>query len=270
MVDIPAEKMNGLKDFKIIDTHIHLGKYTGSFINTDYEDEQTRVFRSLNYDKIVFTHNSFFADLDQGMKNTLLFLKKNPDFAYAYVVYNPHYIEKSVKIIEDNFGKNNIIGVKIHPEDHQVYITDERYEKLWKIAVEKNIPVLSHTWNPNVASKLQKYADACLFENVIRKHPGLRVILGHAGAKDYYYHNVISMLKNNPGRQIFVDTAGDILYNGMLETFVKEIGSEKILFGTDSPWTDPVLTVSYVLESVISHRDRENIFYNNSAGLFGF
>jgi hypothetical protein len=292
-----------LKDFKIIDTHIHIGRYTSSFVNSSYEANQNDVVKNLNFKKIIFIHNSFFLDLDLGIKNTLDFLNKNTDFAYAYIVYNPHYIEKSLSLIDEYFGssnaaadlldpenapgknistenipaelfnnknllRNRIIGIKIHPEDHQVAITDKRYEKLWEAAVAKNIPVLSHTWNPNVASKYQKYADALLFEEVLIRHPELKIILGHAGAKDYYYYKVIDMMKKNNGKNLFVDIAGDIFYRGMLELFVRELGSAKILFGTDSPWADPLLTVLYVLDSKISIEDKENIFYNNAAALF--
>jgi hypothetical protein len=292
-----------LRDFKIIDTHIHVGKYTSSFVNSSYEKNQNTVAKSLNFKKIIFIHNSFFLDLDLGIKNTHDFLSKNPDFAYAYIVYNPHYIEKSLSLINECFGcsntaaellksgiapgknilpekisadifknknstKNRILGIKIHPEDHRVAITDKRYEKLWKAAVEKEIPVLSHTWNPNVASKFQKYADALLFDEVLSRNPELKIILGHAGAKDYYYFKVIDMMKKNSGKNLFVDIAGDIFYRGMLELFVRELGSTKILFGTDSPWADPLLTALYVLDSKISAEDKENIFYNNAAALF--
>jgi hypothetical protein len=292
-----------LKDFKVIDAHIHIGRYTSSFVNSSYEANQNDVVKSLNFKKIIFIHNSFFLDLDLGIKNTLDYLTNNPDFAYAYIVYNPHYIEKSLSLIDEYFGsintladllnpenapgkniatenipaelfnnknsiKNRIIGIKIHPEDHQVAITDKRYEELWKAAAEKNIPVLSHTWNPNVASRSQKYADALLFDEVISRHPELKIILGHAGAKDYYYFKVIDMMKKNSGKNMFVDIAGDIFYRGMLELFVRELGSAKILFGSDSPWADPLLTVLYVLDSKISREDKENIFYNNAAALF--
>jgi len=70
-----------LNDFKIIDTHIHIGRYTGSFVNSSYEENQNKVVKSLNFKKIIFIHNSFFIDLDLGIKNTLDFLNKNPGFA---------------------------------------------------------------------------------------------------------------------------------------------------------------------------------------------
>ncbi len=247
---------------------MHLGKYVSSFVNTGFEAMQCDEAKKLNFVKVIVIHNSFFFEPDKGLQLTLDFIRRNPGFASGYLVYNPHHIEKSLNIINDNFGRNRMVGVKMHPEDHRCYITDARYEPLWKIAIEKNIPILSHTWNPDVASSSQKYADALLFENITGKYPGLKVILGHAGAKDYYYYRVIKMLKKNIDKSIFIDIAGDIFYSGMIELFVSEIGSEKILFGSDSPWTDPLLTLLSVQRANICKKDKQNIFYNNAADLF--
>ncbi|MCL4417383.1 MAG: amidohydrolase family protein [Actinobacteria bacterium] len=263
------------KDFKIIDMHVHMGKYSGLFVNTSYENLAVEAVLELNFKKIIVTHHSFFVDPVIGINETIKIIKKNKDFIYGYVVYNPNHIEKSLKIIEEFFNKNNtnavdrnIVGIKMHPEDHQCFIDDPGYESLWKIASEKDIPILSHTWNPNVANKNQKFADALLFEKVASAYPGLKIILGHAGAKDYYYYEVIKMIKRCINKNIFVDLAGDIFYSGMIELFVKEIGSERVLFGTDIPWCDPLYQVINVINSGISDKDRENIFFSNAAGIF--
>jgi uncharacterized protein len=268
---------NLVKDFKIIDTHVHVGKYAALFINESYEDLAMQAALNLNFKKIIVTHHSFFINLEIGINETLKIIKKNKDFIYGYVVYNPNHIEKSLKIIEEFFNKNNtdsisknIVGIKMHPEEHQCSINDSGYESLWKIASEKDIPILSHTWNPNVANKNQKFADALFFEKVATTHPGLKIILGHAGAKDYYYYEVIKMLKRCTSKNIFVDLAGDIFYSGMIELFVKEIGSQRVLFGTDIPWCDPLYQIINIINSDISDRDRENIFFNNAAGIFKF
>jgi len=257
-----------INDLKITDIHIHFGKYTGSFINSEYKEPLVKLTKSLCFNKIIFIHNSFFFNLEIGLKNTLKLILENKDFLYGYLVYNPHYIEKSLNIIEKHFGVNGVVGIKMHPEIHQCFITDERYKPLWKIASEKRIPILSHTWNPNVPSKTQKYADALLFEKIINKYPELKIIMAHAGAKDYYYYEVVKMLKNCRSREIYVDIAGDILYRGMIQYFVKEIGSGKVLFGSDAPWVDPVFTLTNVLNADIGKEDRENILYKNAARIF--
>jgi predicted TIM-barrel fold metal-dependent hydrolase len=252
----------------IFDAHFHIGKYTHSFVNTGYENDAIEISKSLGVKKIFAIHTAFLIDLELGLEESLKFLKKYPGFAIGALVYNPNHIEKSINIIERWYGKDGFAGVKMHPEDHDCPINDERYKPLWKIAEDKGIPVLSHTWNPNVPNKKQKNADALLFEEVINRHPGLKIILGHAGAKDGYYREVVKMLKRQKEKNMYVDLAGDIFYNGMIELFVKEAGSGKILFGTDIPWTDPVFCLASVLNSDISETDRENIFFNNAADLF--
>lgn len=256
------------KGIRIFDSHFHVGKYASSFVNTEYESSAIKISENMGVKKVFAIHTAFLIDLDFGLKESLKFLKKYPDFAIGALVYNPNYIDKSINIIESYYGTNGFAGIKMHPEDHNCPINDERYSRLWKIAEEKNIPVLSHTWNPNVPNKRQKNADALLFEEIINEHPKLKIILGHAGAKDGYYKEVIEMLKRQYNRQIYVDLAGDIFYKGMIEFFIKEIGSEKVLFGTDIPWTDPVFCLINVLNSNISEADKENIFYNNAAKLF--
>jgi uncharacterized protein len=254
--------------YKVIDSHFHIGKYASSTFSKLYDGYDIKAAKDLNFKKIIFIHNGFFFDLDFGLKETIKLVKKYNDFACAMLVFNPNHIEKSVNMIEEHYGRDNIVGIKMHPEDHRCFITDEKYEPLWKIAVSKDIPIMSHTWNPNVASKFQKYADALLFENIVKKYPELKVILGHAGAKDYYYDEVIKMLKRNRKKNIYIDLAGDILYEGMLEEFVRQTGSENILFGTDLPWMDPILNYVYVRDSKIGIKDKENIFYENSRRLF--
>ena len=51
-----------VKDFKIIDTHVHMGKYSALFINTSYEDVAMQAVLNLNFKKIIVTHHSFFID----------------------------------------------------------------------------------------------------------------------------------------------------------------------------------------------------------------
>jgi len=80
---------NLVKDFKIIDTHVHMGKYSALFINTPYEDLALQAVLNLNFKKIIVTHHSFFLDLEIGIKETIKIIKKNKDLIYGYVVYNP-------------------------------------------------------------------------------------------------------------------------------------------------------------------------------------
>ena len=54
---------------------------------------------------------------------------------------------------------------------------------------------------------------------------------------------------------------------GVLERFVGELGSERILFGTDLPWFSTFYYIGAILDADITDDDRRNIFYRNGKKL---
>jgi predicted TIM-barrel fold metal-dependent hydrolase len=54
---------------------------------------------------------------------------------------------------------------------------------------------------------------------------------------------------------------------GVIEKFVSEAGSDRMLFGTDLPWFDPHHAVGVLLSAKISDDDRHNICHRNAENL---
>ena len=54
---------------------------------------------------------------------------------------------------------------------------------------------------------------------------------------------------------------------GMLTDAVAQVGSSRILYGTDYPGYGPQSFIDAVLKAEITDADRENIFYKNAASL---
>ena len=54
---------------------------------------------------------------------------------------------------------------------------------------------------------------------------------------------------------------------GIIEKFAGEVGSERMLFGTDLPWFDPHQAVGVLLTARISDEDRHNICHRNAEKL---
>ncbi len=160
-----------------------------------------------------------------------------------------------------------IIGVKIHPSWHLCYPADERYKKFWALAEERQIPVLTHSWNPNVPNKAQKFSDPFNFEVVIKRHPDLKLILAHAGGRGDSLYKVIDLLEKYPN--LYTDFAGDIFEPKLIETYVGRLGSEKLYFGTDMPWIDVRYHLVNILSAEITDEDKENILGLNVARLYG-
>ena len=55
--------------------------------------------------------------------------------------------------------------------------------------------------------------------------------------------------------------------NGVIAKMCREVGSERVVFGTDLPWYDPNYAVGSVLFADITDADRENILRNTALSI---
>ncbi len=111
-----------------------------------------------------------------------------------------------------------------------------------------------------------KFNECFCFEDIIKKHPLLKLILAHAGGRGEMLFKVITLLENYPN--LYVDFAGDIFVPGLIEEYVKRVGSKRLLFGTDMPWVDIRFQIANVMSLDIDENDKRNILGLNALKLF--
>jgi predicted TIM-barrel fold metal-dependent hydrolase len=67
----------------------------------------------------------------------------------------------------------------------------------------------------------------------------------------------------------FIEMGGaEIDYEKIIETMVKVVGSNKIIFGSDRGWEPIKRQIRFINESNISEEDKKNIFYKNFDKIF--
>ena len=94
------------------------------------------------------------------------------------------------------------------------------------------------------------------------KYPDMKLIIAHLGSKEH-----VDAVANARHGNIYTDTSGGASnLNNILEYAVKRVGSEKILFGTDT-YAFPFQFGRIVL-SDLSFEDKENILWKNAMRLF--
>jgi predicted TIM-barrel fold metal-dependent hydrolase len=257
---------DNLKELAIFDTHLHLGFASSLFVKDSSDDVIITNLKENGVVKAIFSHHSALYTIELGLQKILKTLEKFDDFLHAYLVFNPNFEKRSLEIIKNYYNSKNIAGVKIHPSWHFCYPDDERYEKFWKFVDSNNIVVLTHTWNPNVPNKAQKFSDPFFFDKIVKKYASVKLILAHAGGVGEYLYKVVDLIEKNPN--IYVDFAGGVFEPGLIELYVNMVGSERLLFGTDTPWVDVRFCISYILNSDISQKDKKNIFCLNASRLF--
>jgi len=257
-----------LKNFKIIDSHMHLG-IAPNVLYYNYSDK--RVFelqKNFNVKVSICSHCISFYDLSLQIPEIMKVDEKFGAFFYWNLVYNPKIASESLRIIEDNRAKINFAGIKIHPVLHETRIDSKLYEPLWEYATSRDIVISSHTWSPYTDNPKQFNGNPLLFESILQKYPKLKIILGHSGGKINFYPEVINFVSKH--ENVYMDFSGDTIYPPVFKMVLEKAGKGKILFGTDMPMMDIRYHVASVLSADIEDCDREDIFYNTAAKLYKF
>jgi predicted TIM-barrel fold metal-dependent hydrolase len=255
-----------LKEFLVIDTHTHFGPFPGLFIPSLDDDNIIKVLRENGVNKAIFSHHNTLLNKRPDCSELISVLNNNKGFLFGLLGYNPNFPEESLRIINDNIDMDNILGIKMHPSMHCCYPVDNKYTDFWKIADEKKLIVLTHSWNPNVPNKAQRFSDPLLFEYILEKYRNIKLILGHAGGRGDTIYKIPDLM--NKYKNLYVDFSGDVFKPGVVEYYCKNTDPERLLFGSDMPWVDARFSLSNIVFSDISKKNKKGILGLNAKKLY--
>ena len=155
------------------------------------------------------------------------------------------------------------VGIKIHPEEHAYRITDHG-EELFSFFEEVLYPVMTHSGCPNSLPM-----DFVPFAN---RHPGAQVLLAHlgngAGADNRVDLQVRAVQAAKHGN-LWVDTSSArSILPGLVEWAVKEIGAERLLFGSDTPLYHVAMQRTRIEVAEINVAAKQLILRDNAVQFF--
>ena len=155
---------------------------------------------------------------------------------------------------------------------------DPRFEPYFALAEELDIPVAIHLGEgPPAAARFPGYEDyrasmgsPFLLENVLRKHPKLRIYVMHYGSP--LVDEMISMMFTHPN--LYVDVACNnwsfprAQFHGALKRMVDAGFIKRIMFGSDQIyWPDAIGEGIKSIETApfLDDSQKRDILYNNAA-----
>lgn len=182
-------------------------------------------------------------------ENELLFaLSQEEDWIYQWVVIDPRDPE-TFRQADRMLSSSKCLGIKIHPSYHG-YDIMECGDRIFEFANLKKAVVLMH---PQHVEKMPSFAD---------RYPDMKLIIAHLGTRAH-----IDAIRRAKHGNIYTDTSGKNSYlNNVVERAVSEVGSEHILFGTDT--YSAAFQYGRILFAGISQQDKENILFRNALRLF--
>jgi len=178
---------------------------------------------------------------------------------YCYV--NPGYQKEAVAEIERCVTGMDFIGVKLYNE-YKFY--DPAVRPVIEKCIELDVPILhhaGHTWHPLPGQPF--ISDAADLARALVDYPEAKVICGHlGGGGDWEW--TIKALRDS--ENLFVDTSGSVVDDGMIERAVDALGAHRMLFACDMSMC---AGVGKILAADISQQEREMIFSGNTRKLLG-
>ena len=133
-------------------------------------------------------------------------------------------------------------GIKLHPE-HQEFAPDEpRMEAIYEAAVAHDMTVFFHAGADELHDTVR--GTPATFTTMLDGFPQMRVVLAHLGGFRVW-NDVADKLV---GRNVFLDTAYTLghLPDAEFVEIVRAHGPEKVLFGSDGPWTDARAEIAWL------------------------
>ena len=256
-----------LDDYFIFDCHGHFGPDHGFYIPGG--DDAGAIVAGLDrigINKVAIS--SFSNGLPFGNDIVAGAVKSYPDRFVGYARVNANYADILDDELNRCFDEHGFKGIKIHPYCDQVAGDDARYNPVWEFSSKHKAPVLIHTWNSmRYYDPICDYCLPSLFNKVAENYPDAIIILGHTGGEYDGVFEAIEVAKKHPN--VYLDTASSRLYPDVIEMMVREVGAERILYGSDVPFISPVPQVGKIVYADISESDKEKILGLNTAKLFG-
>lgn len=138
-------------------------------------------------------------------------------------------------------------GVKIIPTRFKCYADDPSLAPVFDACAALDVPMLSQSGSFGRApdSKAEPFGRPRRFQTVLERHPELRIILAHLG--DGYEAEIAELTRRFPN--VYTDTALRLSgldrpgrwSSGRLVDAIRSIGVDRVLFGTNYPFVDPVV-----------------------------
>lgn len=160
-----------------------------------------------------------------------------------------------------------IKGVKIHPDYIKTHLDDAAFDKIFAICRDAGLFVISHTgYDPISPDHVHATPDMIL--SVIKRFRGLKFVAAHVGGVG----SEPEVLKRLVDEELWLDTSLVSLRPEKQEIILKILTShspDRLLFGTDTPWTEAGREVQFIKSAQVSEKLKEKIFFKNAEALLG-
>ncbi|MCJ7739487.1 MAG: amidohydrolase family protein [Anaerolineae bacterium] len=242
----------------VYDMHGHMGAWHSIYFARPDAPDMLRTMDECGVRMLVFSHHMALFAPDIGNTPAIQAVRRYPDRMRAYCAINPNYPELTRSDLASFESYRDVyVGFKFLPDYHKVSLCDERYRAVWEHADDRHLLVLTHTWGGS------EFDGPEVVRLMAEKYSRVKLLLGHSCHGEW--DAAVRLAQDF--RNVYLELTAVFDDRGVLEKFVREVGSDRLLFGTDLPWFDPHHAIGVLLSADITDDDRHNICHRNAESL---
>jgi len=157
-------------------------------------------------------------------------------------------------------------GIKVHQGLQRFYMHDERMLPICRLCTEMDIPILAHS---GPLRDTEQYAEPRAYAEVLKTFPELRLVLAHMGGGAW--RQTLEIARAYPN--VYFDCSEIIEWTGApnaptdreLAHLIQDVGSERVMMGSDFPWYDIGYCAKRIMElPLLSKEQKESILGANA------
>ncbi len=246
-----------IDDMVVIDAHAHF-TYRGS-------QGATRVFMNGADIEAVVERNArlgvditcaspwtgIWTDYELGNADSIEALRLAPKAFIAYATFDPHYVEDWEKELRFCYEEHRMMGIKpYHPRQGLPY-NHEAYRPWWEYGNAHHLFAKMHPSDHFVEE----------MHDLATRYPNVNFLLAHSGWSWKHCREHVELARQYPN--CFCEITFTSVTNGTIEWMCEQVGSERVIYGSDTPMRDPAPQVGWVVYADISEDAKRNILGRN-------
>lgn len=213
----------------IWDLHCHLSGVPGETVKERVEQllvyaDRMGVQRLVFFMGWPFLSNPTHEQLRKQNDQVLEALAMAPDRAFGFAYVSGEHPDESLQEIERCVANGPMLGIKLWTARH---CSEAALDPIVRRCGELQAVVYQHTWLKSTGNEPGESTPMDVVA-LAQRHPDVRIICGHTGGD---WTRGIRTVRAVP--QVTIDLGGSEPTAGFVEMAVRELGAERILYGSD-------------------------------------
>jgi hypothetical protein len=261
----------------IIDCHVHLNHYQG----TKYlplEERKELLLHTMqdgNVDHSIVL-SSYKVNPDRPSTEQLIEITKKHDnlsvvAGFSIDGHNDDDFQDCRKWLKDGL----IRGMKLYCGYEHYYPYDKRYQRVYDLCIEHDVPVMIHTGDTFSSKGKLKYSHPLNIDEIAVDNPELKIIICHIG--NPWIQDCEEIIYKN--KNAYADISGLVLGEfshyfedymvDKVREFLNYAGEPRyLLYGSDWPLSSMDSYLNFAAKLELTQHSRELLMFRNAKSLF--